>query len=172
MIKIVANATKLTYNSICYEEVNIMDSFSELGRCISILDRLMKMYYDHGLTEYEIGWGQQFYVEYLYNHPGASAQEMVECIRVDKATLTKIVKKLSEIDYIQVIPDQRDRRVKHLYLTEKAIPAARRIKQIHHNFYQTLCHDISSDDIQLTEQTLLKMMENINHKIWHRMDKE
>ena len=40
------------------------DCFSDLGRYISILDRLMKMYYDRGLAEFEIGWGQQFYVEY------------------------------------------------------------------------------------------------------------
>ena len=44
--------------------------FSNIGRCISIFD-----------------------------HPGASPQEMVELIRVDKATLTKIIKKLSQIDF-------------------------------------------------------------------------
>ena len=56
--------------------------FSEIGRYLSILDRLMRMYYDRGLAEFEIGWVQQFYVEYLYDHPGASQQEMVECIRI------------------------------------------------------------------------------------------
>ena len=39
-----------------------MESFSNLGRYVSICDRLMKMYYDRGLSEFEIGWGQQFYV--------------------------------------------------------------------------------------------------------------
>ena len=145
-------------------------NFSALGRSITILDRLMKMYYDRGLSDYEIGWGQQFYVEYLYDHPGASAQEMVKCIRVDKATLTKIVKKLSELGYLQITADKTDKRVKRLYLTEKAIPAAQRIKAIHHSFYQTLCSGIPASDIHLTEQTLEKMMENINKKVWHRME--
>ena len=145
-------------------------NFSTLGRSITILDRLMKMYYDHGLSDYEIGWGQQFFVEYLYDHPGSSAQEMVRYIRVDKSTLTKIVKKLSEIDYIKVITDEDDQRIRRLYLTEKAVPAAQRIKQIHNSFYQTLCSGIPSSDIQLAEQTLEKMMENINQKVWHRME--
>ena len=70
------------------------DHFSDMGRYVSIFDRLMKMYYDRGLSDYEIGWGQQFYVEYLYNHPGASPQEMTEYIRVDRATLTKTIQKL------------------------------------------------------------------------------
>ena len=146
------------------------DNFPNLGRCISILDRLMKMYYDHGLSDFEIGWGQQFYAEYIYDHPGASAQEMVEYIRVDKATLTKSVKKLVNIGYVKIINDESDKRVKRLYLTQKGIPAVKRIKQIHHDFYHTLCADISTQDIQTSEHTMEQMMENINQKIWHRME--
>lgn len=144
--------------------------FSNFGRCISILDRLMKMYYDHGLADYEIGWGQQFYVEYLYDHPGATAQEMVECIRVDKATLTKVIKKLREIGYLEIVRSENDKRSKLLYLTGKAVPAARRIKEIHSSFYRTLCSDIPLSDIQQAEQTMKQMMENINRKVWHRME--
>lgn len=146
------------------------DNFPELACYISILDRLMKMYYDHGLSEFEIGWGQQFYVEYLYEHPGASAQEMVNYIRVDKGTLTKVIKKLTEIGYVKIVRSEKDMRIKQLYLTEKAIPAARRIKEIHSSFYDTLCSGILPSDIQQAEQTLKIMLENVNQKIWHRME--
>lgn len=145
-------------------------SFSNFGRCISILDRLMKMYYDHGLADYEIGWGQQFYVEYIYDHPGATAQEMVEHIRVDKGTLTKVIKKLRKIGYLEIVTDENDRRCRHLYLTDRAVPAARRIKEIHGSFYDALCVDIPLPDIHRAEQTMEQMMENINRKVWHRME--
>lgn len=144
--------------------------FSNVGRSISVLDRLMKMYYDRGLADFEIGWGQQFYVEYLYDHPGSSAQEMVNCIRVDKGTLTKVIKKLAEIGYIEIVRSEEDKRVRHLYLTERAIPAARRIKEIHSSFYSALCSGISPSDIGQVEQTLEQMMKNINQKVWHRME--
>ena len=132
------------------------EHFSDLGRYVSIFDRLMKMYYDHGLSAFEIGWGQQFYVEYIYEHPGASPQEMAECIRVDKATLSKTIKKLTEVGYIRVEVDEKDRRMKHLYLTEKALPAAEQIKKIHGTFFE--------------ENTLRRMADNINKKVWHRME--
>lgn len=146
------------------------DSFSNLGRCISIFDRLMKMYYDRGLAEFEIGWGQQFYVEYLYDHPGASPQEMVEYIRVDKATLTKLSKSSLKLGISGWSATSRTRRVKHLYLTEKALPAARRIKEIHAEFYQTLSAGISPAALAATEQTLQQITDNINRKVWHRME--
>lgn len=146
--------------------------FPEIGRYISILDRLMRMYYDRGLTEFEIGWGQQFYVEYLYDHPGASQQEMVECICVDKATLTKSIKKLVEIGYVRESYDERDRRMKCLYLTPKAIPAAEKIKKIHAAFYETITSGISEKQIDFTEKSLSQMTENLNRKVWHRMMEE
>ena len=146
------------------------ENFPDLNRYVSIMDRLMKMYYEHGLSDFEIGCGQQFYVEYIYDHPGTSAQEMVEYIRVDKATLTKVVKKLVQIGYIKVTEDEKDRRIRHLYLTNLAIPAAKRIKEIHNSFYETLCMDIPPEDVQLAEKTMKDMVENINRKMWHRME--
>lgn len=146
------------------------NNFPNLGRCLSIMDRLMKMYYDYNLADFEIGWGQQFYVEYLYDHPGASAQEMVEYIRVDKGTLTKVMKKLTEIGYVEVVRSEKDKRMKFLYLTEKGVPAAKRIKEIHSNFYNILCSNIQPSDIQRTEQTMEQMTENIYQNISHRME--
>lgn len=148
----------------------MQEHFPNLGRCISILDRLMQMYYDRGLSDFEIGWGQQFYMQYIYDHPGATAQEMVTCIRVDKATLTKNIKKLLEIGYIQIVGDEKDKRIKHLYPTEKSTSAVKRIKEIHREFYDILCLGFSEQEIHTTEQNLGQMMENLNQKIWHRME--
>lgn len=146
------------------------DCFSDIGRYISILDRLMKMYYDRGLSDFEIGWGQQFYVEYIYEYPGASQQEMVERFRVDKATLTKSIKKLTEIGYVCEINDEKDRRIKHLYLTEKAIQATKQIKKIHRDFEHTIYAGIDIKKIKFAEEILYQMANNLNQKVWHRME--
>lgn len=147
------------------------DSFPNIGRYISISDRLMKMYYDHELADFEIGWGQQFYVEYLYDNPGASAQEMVESIRVDKATLTKVINKLTEIGYVQVVRSEKDKRIKHLYLTDQAVCAVQKIKEIHNSFYETMYSNISPENIRQVEETMRQITENLNQKVWHRMEK-
>ena len=110
--------------------------FFECRTLYSIMDRLMKRYYDRALSDFEIGWGQQFYVWNI-------------------SMTTRI---------------HLHRRMKLLYLTDKAVPAARRIKEIHRSFYNTLCFDMPLSDIQQTEQTMQQMMENINQKVWHRME--
>ena len=109
-------------------------------------------------------------MEYLREHPGAASQEMAERFRVDKATLTKMIKKLTEVGYIRVSSDAHDRRVKHLYLTEEAVPAARRIRRIHQDFYETVSEGMSPEELRSVEQALRHMSDNINQKVWHRME--
>lgn len=141
------------------------NKFSNLARRISILDRLMLKYYNHELAAYEIGWGQQFYVSYLFDHPGAPAQEVAEHMRVDKATLAKNVKKLLSLEYIRIETDESDRRIKHLYLTDKAVPVVMQIQKIHNNFYQILNRSISQQAVQVAEQSMEQMIKNIYQEI-------
>ena len=128
------------------------------------------MYYDHELADFEIGWGQQFYVEYLYEYPGASAQEMVERFRVDKATLTKVIRKLVDIGYVRVVRSEDDRRMKQLYLTDAAVPAVKRVKEIHNSFQEVLSSGLSPEEQEQVERMMEKMVENINSRVWHRME--
>ncbi|MCI7813722.1 MAG: MarR family transcriptional regulator [Lachnospiraceae bacterium] len=141
------------------------NKFSNLARRISILDRLMHKYYNRELSAYEIGWGQQFYVWYLSDHPGAPAQEVADHMHVDKATLAKNVKKLVGLGYIRVETDDNDKRVKHLYLTDKATPVILQIQKIHNNFYQILNRGIPQQEVQLTEQSMEQMILNIYHEV-------
>ena len=77
---------------------------------------------------------------------------------------------MTGVGYIRVAGDEKDRRVKHLYLTEKAVPAAKRIKKIHTEFYEALGSGLSGEELERTEHILRQMAENINRKVWHRMD--
>lgn len=140
-------------------------NLSYLARRISILDRLMQQYYNRELAAYEIGWGQQFYVWYLNEQPGASAQEVADHMHVDKATLAKNVKKLLGLGYIRVEADENDKRVKHLYLTESAAPVILQIQKIHSSFNQILNCGIPPQEVQLTERSIEQMVLNIYHEV-------
>lgn len=147
------------------------NSISKIGRNISILDRLMKMYYDRGLKGTKISWGQQFFLEYIYDHPGTTPQEMADFFRVDKATVTKTLKKLMEISYINIEQDKKDKRIHHLYIRDEAIPSAEKIKSLHQQFYKDIFENFSPSDIQHIEKQTEEMIKNINKKIWHRMER-
>ncbi|MGL6199316.1 MAG: MarR family winged helix-turn-helix transcriptional regulator [Lachnospiraceae bacterium] len=143
--------------------------FSKIGRSIAIIDRLMKMYYEKALAEFEIGWGQQFYLEVIHQKPGITLQQLAQLHQVDKATVTKVIKFLENIDYITLETNPKDKRIRHVYITEKAKPAVLKIKEVHKRFYQDLTEQILETDVQNTNENLEIMIDNIKQHIWHRM---
>ena len=144
--------------------------FSKIGRTISAIDRLMKMYYEKGLADYEIGWGQQFFLELIHDNPGATPQYLAGELHVDKATVTKVIKNLLKINYVTIEEDETDKRVRHLYATPATAPAVRQVKELHHKFYEDLTEDMSAADIEKTKACLDKMIYNLKQHVWHRME--
>lgn len=64
----------------------------------------------------------------------------------------------------------QDRRIRHLYLTEKVVPAVLRIKEIHRSFCEALQAGLSPEELRGTEDVLERMMESFNRTVWHRME--
>ena len=169
-IKIIVAHATIIYYTMLRGEKNMNQDFSRIGRSISIIDRLMKMYYEKGLAEYEIGWGQQFYLELIHDNPGISPQHIAEYLHVDKATVTKVVNYLCKINYITIETDEIDKRVRHIYASPVANPAVERIKALHQKFYEHLTEDILEIDAEKTKADLDKMICNLSQHVWHRME--
>ena len=68
----------------------------EIGKYISILQRLSNIYFANELSSYQIGCGQQFFLLQIFKNPGISLQELASNGSYDKATATRAVKKLEE----------------------------------------------------------------------------
>ena len=77
-------------------EVERMNEHREIGKYISILQRLNNMYFANQLSFYQIGCGQQFFLLQIYKNPGMSLHELASYGQYDKATATRAVKKLEE----------------------------------------------------------------------------
>lgn len=148
------------------------DGFSKIGKSISIIDRLMKMYYDKALKDCNIGWGQQFFLELIYENPGISPQELSKVMHVDKATVTKVTQYLEKVQYITIESSQNDKRMRHLFVTEEAKPIISQIKKIHKQFYIDITKNIPPGETQMLDENLEQMLSNLTQHVWHRMDAE
>ena len=76
-----------------------MNKHREIGKYISILQRLSNIYFANELSSYQIGCGQQFFLLQIFKNPGISLQELASNGSFDKATATRAVKKLEEEAY-------------------------------------------------------------------------
>ena len=144
---------------------------SKMGVRISILERVMKIYFNHGLEDLQIGWGQQYAMVCIAERPGITALELAECIHVDKATITKLMKKLAALHYIYVETDQKDRRIRHLYLTEDAENAVKRIKRLQQEFEEDLLNGMSEEEREQLGLRMEQMIGNLTDKVHCKLEK-
>ena len=88
-----------------------------LGKLISHISRNIHWLIQHELENTGVGSGQYFFLHLVSRYPGITQNEISIKTDIDKATAAKGIAKLEHMGYLRRVPDQRDRRVRRLFLT-------------------------------------------------------
>lgn len=137
-----------------------MDKHLLINKYISIIKRWSNPFFDRYLADFGIGSGQQFFLLHIAKHPGVSFYELACNGGYDKATSTKAVKRLMEEGYVRQEIDNVDKRIHHLYVTEKAEPVLTRTKEMLETWVGMMTRDFSEEEKSQIETMLERMAEN------------
>lgn len=110
---------------------------------ISVIQRNTQKYFDSILEDYHIGGGQQFFLVHIYENDGITMYDLARLGQFDKATVTKAVRKLEELGYVEVRTDKTDRRIRHLFTTEKAAPVVKRTYEVRKLWRESLIEELA-----------------------------
>ena len=127
---------------------------------ISILYRQGNRFYDRELAKYNIGYGQQFYLPRIYENQGLSMYELARLGHFDKGTVTKAVQKLEEQGYLRIETNERDKRIRRLYTTEKAEPVIQTLYRVRRQWHETLIRGLAAEEVGRAEKMLKTMAQN------------
>ncbi|MBW9212950.1 MULTISPECIES: anaerobic ribonucleoside-triphosphate reductase activating protein [Terrabacteria group] len=130
---------------------------------LSLLYRNTKKYFDHSLSQYNLGWGQVLPLLMVNEHAGITMQELTQRSVVDKGTTSKVVQNLLDNGYLKVKIDEQDRRVKHLYTTSKASDIISSIYHYRQEYGQSLAKDVDFSHF-LEELTIVMKNSEANDK--------
>ena len=128
---------------------------------ISILHRNTSRYFCIALEPCGIGSGQQFFLRHIYENQGISMYDLAQLGHFDKATVTKAAQKLEEMGYVTIVHDEKDRRIKRLYTTEKAQNV---LEELYHkrNLWKDALMKDFSPEVEKQLEALLKKMADIS----------
>lgn len=96
-------------------------------------------------------------LRYIIKHNDCIASDIKDYLNVDKALLTRIVKKLETEGYITVASSEDDKRKKLLRATSKGLDYKRNIQNFEIEYYENLFKDISLDEQNMFFNTLEKI---------------
>lgn len=131
-----------------------------VGKWVSIIGRYGQMYIERKYQKYDIGHGQVKFLMLLYEKDGVSQDTLAHELRMDKATTTRAIQKLESVGFVKRHPSEEDRRVNHVYLTERAIEIEKEIKAILSTWTDVITKGFSEEEkVQLLEM-LKKVADN------------
>lgn len=137
-----------------------MNTKTDLLLDLNILSRATQKYYDRQLQEFDLTYAQLPVLLMIYESEGITANQIVIKGQYDKGTVTKNVQKLESLGYIQSRASLTDKRVRHLYPTDRTKAIISRIYAIRRDWWDHLMNAIPDQDTEEFMDQTRKMVES------------
>lgn len=130
-----------------------------IGRLISILNRQAQMYLNTALKDLDIGSSEHIFLINLLKEDGITQEELSARIFIDKAATARALKSLEEKGYVRREADTHDKRVKKVFVTEKAAACGAEIHQVLKNWTALITEDLDEQAVSAALNVLERMTE-------------
>jgi len=88
-------------------------------------------------------------LKHIYQDEGAKQDELAEALFLDKAVVTRTVNMLEQKGFVRREQDSFDRRVKHIYLTERGLNQRAYLDNVLSTWIDYLIKDIPDDHVKM-----------------------
>lgn len=139
----------------------MIDVLREVGMIERALDYLSNVEFK------EIGLSnlQFLYVVRIYEHPGIIAEQLANLIKVDRTTIARAIQRLEKQGYVRREKDPLNKKIKHLYVTEKGKQIYPFIMRENTHSNDTALKGFSDQETQQLHDYLVRVRQNID-KEW------
>lgn len=103
---------------------------SYVGFLISDASRLMRTIFDRRVRELGLTRSQWLVLRRLHRSPGASQSELADMMEIEKASAGRLIDRMEKNGWVERRPDDADRRVNRLFLTDQAVRVNARIQPV------------------------------------------
>ena len=114
------------------------------------------------LRELGLYVGQEMIMSQLWEKEGVAQSELADACGLEKPTITKVMERMSEAGLIRVEKDQKDRRVRRVYLTERGRSLKGEVRRRWYLVEEQLFKGLSERDKNALRQFLERMRANMS----------
>lgn len=134
----------------------------DILREIGMIDRALDSIANIEFKEIELARGQYLYVVRIYEHPGIISEQLANLIKVDRSTVARAVKKLEDHGFIKREGDPDNKKIKHLYVTDKGAAIYSFIIRENEHSNAVGLRDFSPIEVQQLHDYLVRVRQNID----------
>ena len=130
------------------------------NRYISMLYRYGQRFFAHKLKDCDIDVGQMPFLMQVCRNPGITQEGISANLGMDKGTTARGVRILEEAGYV-ARKTGTDKRVNHIYPTEKAQPLFEKMNQVILDYHSVLYKGLTQNEIEEVTRYLVRMKDNV-----------
>ena len=132
-----------------------------LGYLIHDVSRLRRVSFDRELAPLGITRSQWWVLAFISRNDGLAQTRLANDLDVGKVALGSLIDRLQSAGFVTRASDEKDRRVKRIFLTDKARDLIKRIEPVTETFNKRILAGIPRDDLETTSKTLYLMKQNL-----------
>lgn len=138
-----------------------MEKKVPLGRMFSVILETIRAYINRELKEDHVDSSEFSILMYIYMYgEGLSQEELTNLLVIDRAAISRAIKKLVDKGYIERIVNPQDKRAFMIFLTESGRQLDQRISEVYDHIFHLLTEGISREDVYYSMNTLEAIFEN------------
>ncbi|HEO8418425.1 MarR family winged helix-turn-helix transcriptional regulator [Niallia sp. FSL W8-0635] len=142
----------------------------EILREIGMIGRALDSISNIEFKEFNLTKGQYLYLVRICENPGIIQEKLAEMIKVDRTTAARSIKKLEMNGFIEKKEDQKNKKIKKLFPTEKGEQVYPFIKRENDYSNEIALAGFSESEIEVIYNLLYRIRKNIE-KDWELVKK-
>ena len=131
-----------------------------VGRHITALGRMARVYVDSALAPFGIGFSQAQILVALYDGDGISQHEIGCRLHIDKSAMARTIRRLVDEGYVERLADPADERAYRVVLTDRARREEAAIKAILRGWTAGATKGLTDEEFTQLHGILLRMVGN------------
>jgi MarR family transcriptional regulator for hemolysin len=132
----------------------------QLFTTIHDLSRLISVYFDARMARHQLTHSQWWALMYIGEHEGATQIELAAYMQMGRASAGKLFERLEAKDWIERRPDDKDGRVRRIYLRRDATAILEIMRVEGINLFTDFLQGIGPEEEAAVLQGLLKIRAN------------
>lgn len=146
------------------------EKMKEILREIGMIGRALDSISNIEFKEFNLTKGQYLYLVRICENPGIIQEKLAEMIKVDRTTAARSIKKLEMNGFIEKKEDQKNKKIKKLFPTEKGEQVYPFIKRENDYSNEIALAGFSESEIEVIYNLLYRIRKNIE-KDWELVKK-
>lgn len=137
------------------------DLSRNFGFLVNDVARLLRTVYDRRIRHLGLTRAQWWVLTHLFRRNGATQTELAETLEVEKPTLGRLLDRLEAKGWVRREHDERDRRVRRVYLTDGAEPVLLTMRALAAELRRDALAGIEAAERERFVDTLLAIKANL-----------